>query len=146
MTYQLQIYKWNSSYFKLVSDLKYDISIAYKTIIHIAARQNICSKMWKILLISWKPKISTTVCSSFDEKKFEIFWKIFAFHYFEFHKNHLWKNYSSYKDCRKNKLKPKDSSNTFLKTGCIIMPILCIVFKQLIFWEILAKILKKRKK
>jgi hypothetical protein len=30
-----------------VSDFKYDISIAYKTIMYIAANQNICGKMWK---------------------------------------------------------------------------------------------------
>jgi hypothetical protein len=47
MTYKLQIYKWNPGYLNPVSNFKYDISIAYKTIIHIPARLNIRSKMWK---------------------------------------------------------------------------------------------------
>jgi hypothetical protein len=106
----------------------------------------------KILLISWKLKISTTLCSSFDRFVFVGFiWVKLPFNsfknnfwkYFEFHKNHLWRNYSSYRDCRKNKLISKESSNTFLKTGFLRISIICIVFTQLIFKKFWRKSLKR---
>jgi hypothetical protein len=79
-----------------------------------------------------------------------IFWRIVYCHYFEFHKNHLWKHYPSYRDCRKNKLISNESSNTFLITDFLRISILYIIdtyrFHTIDFLRNFGKHSKKRRK
>ena len=55
------------------------------------------------------PKLSWIVLQFFRKI---IFWKIF-YYYFEFQKNHFWKNKTSDWNCRTHKLKSRESTNTF---------------------------------
>ena len=120
------------------------ISIANKTIIHIPARQNICSKMRKnisnqltqnqyhimvhtcSICLCW-PKLSLIALQFFREIIFLI---ILSLLFCVLEKITRENNKTSDWNCRTNKVLSRKSSNSFLKTGLLRILIAFIVFTQ----------------
>ena len=138
----------------MVSDLKYDISVVYKTTSHVPARQNIRSKIWKnttnqlvtqnqyhfmfytcSICLCW-PNLSLIFLHLIRKIIFENI----SCYYFEFQKKHSWRNKTLDWKGRTYKKTPKYIQNFhqkilkyFPQTGSLKTLISCMILHKHFF-------------